>query len=75
VRFEELDRQVTRIVDDLCRECSPDVSAEQVDEIVHAHYGRLMQEATINDFIPLLVHRHTKEQLLRISHGELSGQA
>lgn len=75
MELEDLERQVTKIVDDLCRECSPWVSAEQVDEMVHVQYGRLVEEATINDFIPLLVHRHSKEQLLRISHGELPERA
>ena len=69
-----LNHQVERQLESLRCEFA-DVSASQVTAIGEAYLGELCADARINDFIPVLVYRHTREQLLRCSPGDLSRSA
>lgn len=72
---EELDRQIAALVHELQRQRPANVAPEHVDAVAYGYYGQLQRDATVNDFIPLLVYRYTKEQLPLISRGELRQSA
>lgn len=72
---EELERQLERLLHDLARDVGDGVAAERIGAVAVGHYERLRREATINDFIPLLVYRLTKEELVRAGRDELPDAA
>jgi hypothetical protein len=62
----QLERQIAGLLDALQRELGPDVPADLVAALGRYHADRLLAEATITDyFIPQLVYRATKDDLLR----------
>jgi hypothetical protein len=61
----QLERQIAGRLDALQRELGPDVPADLVAALGRYHADRLLAEATITDFIPQLVYRATKDDLLR----------
>jgi hypothetical protein len=75
VNAEELDGTIAGSLDELRRELAGRVAPERVTAIGYRHYERLRRDATINDFIPVLVHRYAREELLRIAPDELHGAA
>ncbi len=66
MRQQELERQMDKLLQDLLREVGDAFPPEQVRAVGYDHYERLRREATINDFIPLLVYRYAKADLV---HG------
>jgi hypothetical protein len=62
---QELEKQIGGRLAALQRELGPDVPAERVAALGRYHADRLLAGATITDFIPQLVYRATKEQILR----------
>jgi hypothetical protein len=46
----------------------PDQAA-RIDELGHAHLESLRAAATIEDFLPVLVYRFTRDDLLRLGPG------
>jgi hypothetical protein len=72
---QELDRQTVKVIDSLQRELGAFFSPDQVRAIGHDHYERLRRNATINEFIPLLVYRYTKEDLYYSRRDELHDAA
>jgi hypothetical protein len=62
---EELERQTTRLLQTLRQELDQRITDEQIITTGQAHYRQLSNQATITDYIPLLVYRQTKEQLTR----------
>ena len=72
---DELDAHVARGLEELQREFSDRVSDEAVTEIGMLRYRALQTAATINDFIPLLVYRQTREELVTIDHRDLHRSA
>jgi hypothetical protein len=66
-----LDRQVDRQLDALGREFADIASATRVSAIGRGYADRLNEEATINDFIPVLVYRFTRAELVRVREEEL----
>jgi hypothetical protein len=72
---DELEAQMDRLFRELQRTFEGSVPAEWVDAVGHAYYERLRREAKVNDFIPLLVYRLTKEELFRIAAEDLSRAA
>ena len=66
---KEVERMTADRLDDLRKELGEKIDAEQVKTVGSSQYERLSRDATINDFIPLLVYRHTKSELLRKGLG------
>jgi hypothetical protein len=60
-----------KIFDDLRREIGDTVAADQIASIGTDTFDRLSARAVIDDFIPLLVYRFTKEELVHARRGEL----
>jgi hypothetical protein len=60
----ELEQQIAHHLDALHRELGPDIPRERVLTVGRHHIHRLLAHATITDFIPLLVYRSTKEELM-----------
>jgi hypothetical protein len=61
---EELERQTTGRLDALRHELGDSVAPERVAVVGRRHFERLTRHATVTDFIPLLVYRFTREELL-----------
>ena len=61
----QLERQIAGRLDALQRELGSDVPADLVAALGRYHADRILAEATITDFIPQLVYRATKDDLLR----------
>jgi len=64
VNEEELQIHLERGLENLRREFADKVPAEQVTRIGRDRFERLVENAKIVDFIPLLVYRQTREALL-----------
>jgi hypothetical protein len=62
-------------LDHLRRELAGTVPADRVAEVGLAHFERLSLNASIPDFIPLLVYRFAKEELLYATPDELQRAA
>jgi hypothetical protein len=75
VNARELERQLDKVFSDLVRDLGDNAAADQVTTIGHDHYERLRRDATVNDFIPLLVYRFTREELVRSRRDELHDAA
>jgi hypothetical protein len=69
---DDLDRQISSRLAALHRELASTVPIERVTSLGRFHTERLLSTATITDFVPLLVYRATKEDVL---HGENRGDA
>jgi hypothetical protein len=74
VNDEVLIRQVEKQFESLRSEFA-DMPPEAVTALAEAQYGRLRADAKFGDFIPVLVHRYTRETLLRIRADELHSAA
>jgi hypothetical protein len=61
--------------DTLVRDLEDTVPEEAVRAAGNDNLARPQREATVNDFIPLLVHRLTKEELAAATHTELHTSA
>jgi formylmethanofuran dehydrogenase subunit A len=68
---EDLERQIDRVLDSLRQHAGDGIDAARVRAVGLAHYKSLHRHATINDFIPLLVYRHAKEELSQIRRDQL----
>jgi hypothetical protein len=75
VTTEELERHVDRLVQELDRELKGQVPEERIIAVAHAHYESLNRRAAFNDFVPLLVYRFAKEDLVTSRHDELQDAA
>jgi hypothetical protein len=64
VETQELDRHVEREIALLQQEFEGSISPEEVARICWAQVDQLRASARIDDFIPLLVHRHAREALI-----------
>ena len=61
---QELNRHIEREVRMLQREFGGTIPEDEVAEISRKQLERLQESALFDDFIPLLVHRQTREILL-----------
>ena len=68
----KLEAQTAALPEALRRELQPEGDADPVTALGRHHFERLLTHATITDYIPLLVYRSTKEDLL---HGRLEHTA
>ncbi len=66
-----LDRQVGQALEGLRREFADEREASEVSAIGEACYETLRARARILDFIPLLVYRYTREELIQAERGDL----
>ena len=67
----ELQVHLERGLESLRREFAGKVPPHRVNEIGRERFEALSQHARINDFIPLLVFRETREELRLRESGEL----
>jgi hypothetical protein len=65
-----LERKIEQQLQSLLREFGGEIPASEVTPIVQAHFARLREAASIEDFIPVLVYRYSREDL-RIRREEL----
>jgi hypothetical protein len=68
---EQLDLQMSHIYKRLVEDLGQDVPAEQVLAVGTSHYDRLQRDAAVNEFIPLLVYRFAREELVAARPAEL----
>ena len=68
---KELDVHMGRVFRDLHPGFDDTHSVGRVTAVGEAHYESLHGDATINEFIPLLVYRFAKEELARSERHEL----
>ena len=61
---EELERLTHSRLEALHRELGDQVARTEVTAVGARHFERLRRHATILDYIPLLVYRSTKDELL-----------
>ncbi len=66
-----LNRQVDRQLESIRREFADEITANRVTAVGEACFDQLVADARINDFIPVLVYRYTREQLVNARHEEL----
>jgi hypothetical protein len=66
-----LNRQVELGLESLRREFADQLPGSLVTTVGRAEFEQLRANATITDFIPLLVYRYTREELVRIDGEEL----
>jgi hypothetical protein len=64
VHPRELEHQIERRLDSLHRELAPRVTREDVATLGRYHADRLLAHATVTDYVPLLVYRATRDDLL-----------
>lgn len=57
------DDALRHVVSRLARQF-PGLSAAEIERAVHAHYGTF-DDRPVRDFVPMLVERATREQLIR----------
>jgi hypothetical protein len=75
VNSDELERQMERLLRELQRDLEDSVPAARVTAVGRAHYESLHRGAAINDYIPLLVYRFAKEELVASRRDELQDSA
>jgi hypothetical protein len=68
---EELERQMDKLPDDLHRDLGGVVPLERIRAVSDAHYVGLRRDAAINDFIPLLVYRFARDELVTAALDDL----
>jgi hypothetical protein len=71
---EKLRRQIDHELQILRAEFA-EISPERVTALAEAEFGRLRAGARIMEFIPVLVHRYAREDLLRVREAELRSAA
>jgi hypothetical protein len=72
---QEVEHQTARRLDALRDELGTHVAPERVTVVGRRHFERLTRHATITDFIPLLVYRYTREELLYSEPEQLTDAA
>jgi hypothetical protein len=70
-----LNDHVERVLDGLGREFADEIPPDQVTSVGRGYFDQLRAEARIDDFIPVLVYRFTREELRRCGRDELSHAA
>jgi hypothetical protein len=70
-----LDRQIDQVLDGLRREFADELPATQVTAVGEAYFDALQRDARITDFIPVLVQRYARDELLRCRREELNRAA
>ena len=66
-----LDEQVGHVLEGLRREFADEHDASEVSAIGEARYAALRARARIPDFIPVLVYRYTREELIQVEREDL----
>src|SRR5262249_28547619 len=75
MNVDELNTHIAKELDSLNSEFGQMVPPAVINKLCEDQCERLRREATIYDFIPLLVYRHTREQLLAGTRDELHRSA
>jgi len=70
-----LNRQVDQLLESLRREFADELPATQVTAVGEAVFDELRRDARISDFIPVLVYRYARDELLRCRREELNRAA
>ena len=70
-----LNRQVEQSLERLQREFADDLPASRVTAVGQALFDELRRDARISDFIPILVYRYARDELIRCRRAELNRAA
>lgn len=68
-----MQHQVKRMVDDLCTEFAGDFARSRIEEVMNDSVARVIETATVFDFVPLMAYRFTRERLSAIKRAEGEG--
>jgi hypothetical protein len=72
---DDLAHHLEMRLDALRNEFAGHVDADSITAVGLRHFEHLRRDATINDFIPQLVHRFAREELLNAKSDELHSAA
>jgi protein-tyrosine-phosphatase len=61
--------QIERMVDDLCSEFAGQFSRAQIEDVMSDSSARVLETATVYDFVPLMAYRFTRERLSAITRA------
>ena len=61
--------QIERMVDDLCSEFAGKFPRAQIQEVMNDSSARVLETATVFDFVPLMTYRFTRERLNAITRA------
>ncbi|MGZ4360915.1 MAG: three-helix bundle dimerization domain-containing protein [Gaiellaceae bacterium] len=75
MKTPELELQVDKVFRALREDFGDAVGAQRAHAVGVSHYESLRHHATIYDFIPLLVYRYAKEELVQVKREELHNAA
>ena len=70
-----LHRQVERQLESLRHEFAEEEPASRITTFGEARFGELRADARILDYIPVLVYRQTRQELVRLRHEKTGGLA
>lgn len=62
--------QIQRMVDDLCSEYSGTFDRSRIEAVMNDSVGRIVETATVFDFVPLMAYRFARERLNAITRAE-----
>jgi arsenate reductase (thioredoxin) len=68
--------QVEHMVNDLCSEFAGHFSRDQIEGVMEDSFARVLETATVLDFVPLMAYRFTRERLnavTRAAEGRTAG--
>jgi hypothetical protein len=68
---QDVERQTRKLLDRLRRELADTCNSDQVGRVGRSYYEHLSREATVTEFIPVLVYRYTKDELAGCEPDEL----
>jgi arsenate reductase (thioredoxin) len=61
--------QIERMVDDLCSEFAAQFTRAQIEEVMNDSSARVLETATVFEFVPLMAYRFTRERLNAITRA------
>lgn len=64
------EHQIERMVDDLCSEFAGQFPRSKIEEVMHDSVDRILDTATVFDFVPLMAYRFTRERLNAIQRAQ-----
>ena len=65
----ETAHQIERMADDLCSEFAGRFSRAQIEEVMNDSSARVLETATVFEFVPLMAYRFTRERLNAITRA------
>jgi arsenate reductase (thioredoxin) len=63
---------VRELLDDLVEEFSPQFEGEEIERVMTDSLERLVGEAAVEDFLPVLAYRYTRERLMSVTRRTMT---